>query len=104
MELKSKSFIPVYGDRAPSPKRKPMSPTEHSPYDEYFSHPEILLRRQLQQHSPSPYLFHVYDYYQQLVQRLREHSPGVQLPAPMSLTQWMTKCLQTLREGVLAEP
>ncbi|GIY67012.1 hypothetical protein CDAR_521071 [Caerostris darwini] len=81
---KRKSFIPVYGDRAPSPKRKPMSPTEHSSYDEYFSHPEILLRRQLQQHSPSPYLFHVYDYYQQLVQRLREHSPGVQLPAPMS--------------------
>ncbi|PRD19946.1 UNVERIFIED_CONTAM: hypothetical protein NCL1_55981 [Trichonephila clavipes] len=86
---KRKSFIPVYGDRAPSPKRKPRSPNEHSPYEDYFSHPEILLRRQLQQHShsPSPYLIHVYDYYQQLVQRLREHSsPGVHLPAPVSPT------------------
>ncbi|CAL1272242.1 unnamed protein product [Larinioides sclopetarius] len=83
---KRKSFIPVYGDRAPSPKRKPISPTEHSPYEEYFPHPEILLRRQLQQHGPAPYVLQVYDYYQQLVQRLRDHSsPGVvHLPPPAS--------------------
>lgn len=59
---------------------RPQSPVEP---EEYFSHPEVLLRRQLQQHSPSPYLVHVYDYYQQLVQRMREHSsPGMRLSPP----------------------
>ncbi|KAG8194542.1 hypothetical protein JTE90_013290 [Oedothorax gibbosus] len=60
----------------------PPSPVEP---EEYFSHPEVLLRRQLQQHNPSPYLVHVYDYYQQLVQRMREHSsPGMRMPPPVS--------------------
>ncbi|XP_054723608.1 uncharacterized protein LOC129233657 [Uloborus diversus] len=66
---KRKSFTPIYGDRIPSPRKSP----EHHPYEEYYSHPEVL-RQQLHQHSRSPYLLHVYDYYQQLVQRLREHS------------------------------
>lgn len=71
--------------RSPSPKRRPKSPSEHPSYDEYFSHPEVLLRRQLSQHSTSPYFLHVYDYYQHLVQRLREHSsPTVRVSSPVS--------------------
>ncbi|KFM80470.1 hypothetical protein X975_09057, partial [Stegodyphus mimosarum] len=85
---KRKSFVPIYGDsREPSPKKLPKSPTEHSPYEEYSSHTEVLLRRQLQQQSTPPYLLHVYDYYQQLVQRLREHSSTtVRLHPPISPT------------------
>ncbi|XP_042899613.1 uncharacterized protein [Parasteatoda tepidariorum] len=72
-----------YLDRPLSPKRRAISPDP--PPEEYYPHSEVLLRRQLQQHTPPAYLVHVYDYYQQLVQRLREqHSPGVRLPPPMS--------------------
>lgn len=89
--FRSPSPRPLYGDRgfrSPSPKRRPKSPSEHPPYDEYFSHPEVLLRRQLSQHSTSPYFLHVYDYYQHLVQRLREHSsPTVRISSPISPTQ-----------------
>lgn len=81
---------PLYGERgfrSPSPKRRPKSPNEHPPYDEYYSHPEVLLRRQLSQYSTSPYFIHAYDYYQHLVQRLREHSsPAVRISSPVSPT------------------
>lgn len=81
---------PIYverGFRSPSPKRRPKSPNEHQPYEEYFSHPEVLLRRQLSQHSTSPYFLHVYDYYQHLVQRLREQSsPNPRISSPVSPT------------------
>lgn len=80
---------PLYGERgfrSPSPKRRPKSPTEHPPYDEYYSHPEVLLRRQLSQYSTSPYFIHAYDYYQHLVQRLREQSPTVRISSPVSPT------------------